>query len=63
MLGGGDDDFDYVSAYMNDDEGRQSGMYNGATNGHGPVGGLGTSPPQNVGYGSGRFATRLGDGN
>jgi hypothetical protein len=56
---GGDDDFDYVSAYLNEDEKRQSGMHNRATNGHG--GGMGTSPPQNAGYGSGMFATMLED--
>lgn len=59
---GGDDDFDYLTAYLNDDDRRQSGMPNGATNGRGPVGGgPGTGPPQNVGYGSGMFATRLED--
>lgn len=57
---GGEDDFDYVSAYLNEDDRGQSGVYNGATNGRGPVGGgPGTSPPERVGYGSGRFATRL----
>jgi hypothetical protein len=62
MLGGGDDEFDYVSAYLNEDERRQSGMYHGATNGHGPAGGgPGASPPQNIGYGNGMFATRLED--
>lgn len=61
MLGEGDDDFEYVSAYLNEDERGQNAMYNGATNGRGPVGGvLETSPPRN-GYGSGRFATRLDD--
>ena len=59
---GGNDDFDYLSAYLNEDEREHSGIYSGATNGRGPVGGgPGTSPPQHVGYGSGRFATRLGD--
>jgi len=58
----GDEDFDYLSAYMDGDERRQSGVYHGGTNGHGPVGGgSGTGPPQNVGYGSGVFATRLED--
>ena len=55
---GGDDDFDYVSAYLNEDERGQSGIHNGATNGHGQGGG---TPPQNGGYGSGRYATRLGN--
>jgi len=59
MLGG--DEFDYVSAYLNEDERRQSGVYQGATNGRGPVGGgPGATPPRN-GYGSGRFSTRLDD--
>ena len=57
MFGGGDEDFDYVSAYLNEDERRQNGTSNGTTNDHG--GGPGTSPPQDDGYGSGRFATRL----
>ena len=62
ILGGGDDEFDYVSAYLNEDEQRQSGTLNGATNDHGHVGGgPGPSSPQNDGYGSGRFATRLDD--
>jgi len=59
ILGGGDEDFDYVSAYMNEDEGKQNGTPNGMTNDHG--GGPGTSLPQNEGYGSGRFATTLED--
>lgn len=52
----GDDEFDYVSAYLDEDGRRDSGTYTGATNGHGHVEG---GPPQNEGYGSGRFATRL----
>lgn len=52
MFGG--DDFDYVSAYMNEDEGKQSEVYNGATSGRGHAGGgLGTNPPQDNGYRSG----------
>jgi len=59
---GGYDDFDYLSTYLNEDDRRQSGVYNGATNGRGPIGGgPGTSPPERVGYESGRFATRLED--
>lgn len=51
---GGDEEFDYVSAYLNDER-RQSAVYQGATNGHDhSEGGPGTE-----GYGSGRFATRL----
>ena len=50
------DDFDYVSAYLNEDESRESGIHDGVTNGHGQGGG---GPPQNVGYGSGKFSTRL----
>jgi hypothetical protein len=49
---GGDDGFDYVSVYLNEDERRQNGMYNG---------GLVPSPPQNVGHENGTFATRLED--
>ncbi|KAF9652690.1 hypothetical protein BDM02DRAFT_3126152 [Thelephora ganbajun] len=61
-FGGGDDDFDYVSAYLSEDDRRQSVVHNGATDGHGHVGGgPETSPPQSEGYGSGRFATRLDD--
>lgn len=54
---GGDEEFDYVSMYMNEDQRRQSAAYMGGTNGydHGE-GGPGTGPH---GYGSGRFATRL----
>ena len=59
VLGGGDEDFDYVSAYVNEDEWRQNGTTNGTTNDHG--GGPGTNLPQSEGYGSGRFATRLED--
>jgi len=59
---GGDDEFDYVSAYMSEDDRRHSGMYNGARNSHGQAGGdPGNSPPRFTGYGSGRFATRLED--
>jgi len=57
VLGGGDEDFDYISAYLNDYEGRQSVTPNGTTHGGGP----GISLPQNGGYESGRFATRLED--
>ena len=59
VLGGGDEDLDYLSAYFNEDEGRQSVTQNGTTKNH--SGGPGTSLSQNGGYGSGRFATRLED--
>ena len=60
---GGDDEFDYVSAYLNEGDTRQSGVYNAATNGydHGS-GGAGPGPQQHEGYGSGRFATRADEG-
>jgi hypothetical protein len=53
----GDEDFDYLSSYFNEAERRQSVTPNGTTNNHG--GGPGISVPQDDGYGSGRFATRL----
>jgi len=59
VLEGGDEDLDYLSAYFNEDERRQSATPNGTAKNRG--GGPGTSPPQNGGYGSGRFATRLED--
>ena len=58
---GGEDEFDYyVSAYLDEDERRESAIHNGATNGYDQNGGgPGAGSQQGEGYGSGRFATRL----
>ena len=55
---GGDDDFDYLTPYLDEEENRQTGNpnANGMTNDHGRARG-----PGNNGYGSGRFTTRLED--
>ena len=58
--GGGEDDFDYLSAYFGEDERRESAIHNGATNGYVQNGGgPGAGSPQSEGYEPGRFATRL----
>lgn len=63
LMPGGEDDFDYLSPYLDEDENRQTGNpnANGLTNDHGRARGTGPSPPGDNGYGSGRFATRLED--